>query len=68
MERDEIEKLYIEALNDVGDIIIGSLHYDPAFVLKKIDPIAYEIGLSEYADSMEEGQTKYIVRTYEEDR
>lgn len=33
---------------------IGNLTFDPAEIVKTLDPIAFDIGLSEYYDSLAE--------------
>ena len=50
----KITEMYEEALNEQGPIRIGTLEYDPAFVLKEVDPIAYREGLLDYANSLAE--------------
>jgi hypothetical protein len=46
------EALFDEMLDECYPAIkIGTLEYSPSHVLKKVDPIAYRIGLSEYEDS-----------------
>lgn len=47
---EEVEDLYREALDEQGDILIGTLAYAPSQVLEAVDPIAYRVGLSDYAD------------------
>lgn len=43
---------YDEMLNDChGAVKIGTLSYDPAEVLKAVDPVAYRIGMNEYFDA-----------------
>lgn len=50
---EEIEDLYVESLDEQGDIRIGSLTYAPSHVLRMTDPIAYRVGLSDFADYVE---------------
>ena len=50
----KIVEMYEESLNEQGPISIGTLEYDPAFVLKEVDPIAYRVGLLDYANSLAE--------------
>lgn len=51
----EQEEMYDNFLNEViPPVVIGALTYDPAYVLKNVDPIAYRVGMSDYLDSMEE--------------
>lgn len=53
LNSDDYEDQYEEALNEQGPIKIGALEYDPAMVLKEVDPIAYNAGLSDYVDSLD---------------
>jgi hypothetical protein len=46
---EEVEDLYREALDEQGDILIGTLAYAPSQVLEAVDPIAYRVGLSDFA-------------------
>jgi hypothetical protein len=47
--------MYDEMLDDAYQTItIGSGVYYPSQVLKKIDPIAYQVGFNEYVDSLSE--------------
>ena len=55
MEDYEIEEAFKEMLDDgYGIIKIGYAEFWASTVLKECDPIAYRIGLSEYADMQEE--------------
>lgn len=49
---EEQVEAYEECLDSEGDIIIGHLRYPPSQVLASVDPIAYKIGMDEFADSM----------------
>lgn len=51
---EEIEDMYREALDEQGNIRIGSLTYAPSQVLEAVDPIAYRVGLSDYASFLDE--------------
>lgn len=54
MSWEQVEEGFVDAL-DCGDMVkIGSLEYLPSYVLEAVDPIAYRIGLSEYADMLAE--------------
>jgi hypothetical protein len=54
MSWEEAEAGFRDALDCDGTIKIGSLEYLPSYVLEAVDPIAYRIGLSEYADMLSE--------------
>jgi len=47
----QLKDLYNDALDDAGDVQIGTLSYAPSRVLASVDPIAYRIGLSEFIDA-----------------
>lgn len=50
----DVEDGFRDAL-DCGDMVkIGSLEYLPSQVLEAVDPIAFRIGVSEYADMLAE--------------
>jgi hypothetical protein len=52
--QDEQYLLYDELLDEGQEIRIGNLVYSPSQVLKAVDPIAYEIGFSEFVDFITE--------------
>lgn len=54
MTEDELIAGFNDALDSQGDIKIGGLTYTPSQVLEAVDPIAYRVGLSDYADSLSE--------------
>lgn len=51
---DEIEEGFRDALDLDGDLQIGGIYFAPSFVLEKCDPIAYRVGLTDYADALSE--------------
>ena len=46
-------EMYNEMLDEQGVIKIGNLEYSPSYVLKKVDPIAYRVGFSDFLDAYE---------------
>ena len=55
MNENEAEHMFDELLDECNPVVkIGTLEYSPSWVLKRVDPIAYRVGLSDYWDSMEE--------------
>jgi hypothetical protein len=54
----ELEDWFASELDEtLGPVRIGSLEYDPALVLRKVDPIAYREACLEWLDRMlEDGQ------------
>ena len=48
------EEAFDEMLREVSEPVrIGLLEYDPALVLKEVDPAAYRCGVNDYADGMD---------------
>lgn len=47
------ENLYCEALDEQGDVTIGTLSYSPSVVLREVDPTAYRCGLIDFVDSLD---------------
>lgn len=53
--RADIEELFDEMLNECHEPVqIGNLKFDPAYVLKMCDPVAYRVGVNEYMAELEE--------------
>lgn len=44
------EKIYDELLDEAGEIEIAGRTFDRSWIIKKLDPIAYECGLNDYFD------------------
>jgi hypothetical protein len=54
----DTQTAYDEMLDECNaEIVIGTLTYSPSHVLRLVDPIAYQIGLSEFVDSLDEDTT-----------
>lgn len=53
IDPEEHEEEYKDALDEQGDVVIGSLHYSPSHVLQEVDPTAYHCGLLDYIDSLD---------------
>jgi hypothetical protein len=54
MEDYEMIENYNDFLDEVNpEIVINGMTYSPSYVLREVDPIAYNIGLSEYQDMWE---------------
>jgi hypothetical protein len=55
LEEIEGETQFDEMLDECYPVVkIGYMEFYPSQILKNCDPIAYQIGLSEYMDSLEE--------------
>jgi len=46
-------EMYNEALDEQDVIKIGNLEYYPSYILEKVDPIAYNVGFSDFLDAYE---------------
>ncbi len=53
----DLEEMYKEMLDDCYVVVeVAGITYDTSRVLKDTDPIAYQVGMSDYASSlMEDG-------------
>jgi len=52
---DEANERYDEMLDECYPVVkVGSLTFYPSRIVSELDPIAYDIGLSEYYDSLAE--------------
>ncbi len=51
---EELIEQYNESLDTYGPVNIVNMTYSASWTLKQVDPIAYEIGLGEYADYLAE--------------
>ena len=69
LDPDYFEEAYDEVLDEGGEVNIGGFAYDPSFVLKKVDPMAYRCGLVDYVGSMKNEESddyKTMVEELEE--
>jgi hypothetical protein len=49
----ELETMYEDMLDDVyGVVDVAGMQYDTSRLLKEADPIAYAVGMHDYADSL----------------
>lgn len=53
VDKDKYEDEYIELLNSDGPITVAGIQFYPADILKEMDPTAYQVGLDDYLDSMD---------------
>ena len=49
---EDIEEMYNEALDEMGDVKLGSLTFSPSRIIKELDPVAYRVGLNDYEDML----------------
>lgn len=57
LTEEELEESFNDALDQHDDIKIGYLAFSPSRVLKNCDPIAYNLGLGDYADTIAQDGT-----------
>lgn len=50
--REMIEEMVDEMLDQDGDVKIGNLTFRRSYIVRELDPIAYRMMCSEFADSM----------------
>ena len=50
--REMIEEMVDEMLDAEGDVVIGNLAFSRSAIVREMDPIAYNMMCSEFADSM----------------
>ena len=52
MTAEELLEQYDELLDEPGPVKIGELEFERSRIVRELDPLAYQLGLSEYVDSM----------------
>ena len=50
--KQEIIDMFEDSLNTEGSVFIAGIEFDRAYILKEMDPIAYDVELSNFADAM----------------
>jgi len=61
----ELGQQYDDMLNDVyGLSKIGGYEYDTAQALRQVDPIAYRVGLADYADYLMTDDDTLVIEGY----
>lgn len=54
----ELEVMYVDMLDCEGPVNIAGISMDISGILKECDPIAYNVGMSDYASSLiDDGET-----------
>lgn len=48
----ELEERYKEGFDQIGDIEIGNLTFQPSRIVEELDPIAFRCGLNDFEDSL----------------
>lgn len=51
---EDIEEMYKESLDEMGDVKLGNLTFSPSRIIKELDPVAYRVGLNDYEDMLME--------------
>ena len=52
IREDQAREMFDEMLNEEGEIVIAGITFDRAYILKEMDPIAYDEEFSNWADAM----------------
>ena len=52
IREDQAREMFDEMLNEEGEIVIAGITFDRAYVLKEMDPVAYDTEFSNWADAM----------------
>jgi len=50
-ESEAIER-YKDILNSEGPVIVAGISFDPSYILRECDPIAYDCGFNDFVDSL----------------
>jgi predicted nucleic acid-binding Zn-ribbon protein len=58
LDVDEYVEQYEDALNTEGLVKVGGLTFEPATIIRELDPTAYRCGLLDYVDSIEKSEVK----------
>lgn len=53
IDEDKAKEMYDEALDEQGEVKVGTLTFYPSQILKGCDPIAYRVGFSDWLDANE---------------
>lgn len=53
IDEDKAKQMYDEALDEQGEVKVGTLTFYPSQILKECDPIAYRVGFSDWLDANE---------------
>jgi len=63
----EWEDMYEEMLNDCYEVVsVCGYDYDPGYLLKAVDPVAFRVGVSDYMSMVEEDLDEDDEETTEE--
>ena len=55
LDIDDYVEQYEEALNAEGEVKVAGLTFDPADIIRELDPIAYRCGFNDYVDGIDKG-------------
>ena len=53
LDVDSYEDQYCDMLNEEGAISVAGLTFDPAYIVRELDPTAYRCGLIDYVDGID---------------
>lgn len=58
LDIDDYVEQYEEALNSEGLVTVGGLTFEPATIIRELDPVAYSCGLNDYVDGIEKEENE----------
>ena len=58
LDIDDYVEQYEEALNEEGLVKVGGLTFEPATIIRELDPTAYRCGLNDYVDGIEKSDSE----------
>ena len=59
-DESELDTMHDESLNEGGTVTCGGQEFEPSRVLEELDPTAYQCSRSDFEDSIQETEIKYI--------
>lgn len=66
IDPDDYTEQYDDFLNEEGTVRVAGLEFDPAQIVKELDPTAYRCGLVDYVDGIEKSDVKEYQELEEE--
>lgn len=58
LDIDDYVEQYEEVLNEEGLVKVGGLTFEPATIIRELDPIAYRCGLNDYVDGIDKDENE----------
>jgi len=54
LSQSDASEMYDEILDQDGPVTVAGIQFDPSRILREMDPIAYDVGFSDFVSSLEE--------------